>query len=149
MKIRTETVSVPEEQYDVTHYGCEEAGCDFESTDEADVKKHRFQKHVVKKELTRDGTHFYWFESEEDAKGWLEERDDHSERTHLQGWTGPGWYGTTSSEERGGCRCGGCSYFLTTLKPLADYAEDWVEEISTHEDRIAVLRQLVADVSTL
>lgn len=143
MKIRIETVHVPAETYEVKHLGCDH--CDYETTEEDDLKYHHAKTHVVKKEQTVNKEKFYWFESEDDAKLWLDPPGDSNsiaDYTHVE-WTGPGWYGNELTSGIGRCRCGGCEYFVTTLYPLTTFVERWRKDItandSTTEARLAAI----------
>jgi hypothetical protein len=134
MKTRVETTVVPEETYTTTHYGCE--FCDFETSDLEDFEKHHATLHAAKKEQELGGTKFYWFDSEADAKAWLDATDDHYDYTYVT-WAEPGWYGLSSSFSRGGCRCGGCERFSASLTSLASWIDSWRAEITKHEQSIA------------
>lgn len=130
MRIRIETIPVPASTYEETYYGCDH--CDFETQDEDACKSHHAKTHAVKKEQTVNGEKFYWFDTEDDAKLWLDPPGDHSivDFTYVN-WTGPGWYGAEHTEGHGRCRCGGCSYFETTLHPLAFFIERWRKDVTT------------------
>jgi hypothetical protein len=130
MKIRIETVHVPAETYEVKHLGCDH--CDYETTEDDDLKRHHANTHAVKKEQTVNKEKFYWFESEEDARLWLGENEGIADYIDAV-WTGPGWYGLESSSGTGRCRCGGCSWFGTSLHPLAMFIERWRKDITTND----------------
>lgn len=134
MKTRVETKVVPEETYTTTHYGCD--FCDFEVDDLETFERHHATLHTAKKECEVGGTKLYWFDSESDAKAWMGALDDRFDTTHVS-WVEPGWYGTTSSFSRGGCRCGGCERFDLSLTPVSSFVEMWRTEITKHEQSIA------------
>jgi len=132
MKIRIETVHVPAETYEVKHLGCD--FCEFETTEEEDLKSHHARTHAVKKEQEVNGEKFYWFDSEEDAKLWLDPPDGHSIADYTSvDWAGPGWYGCESTSGVGRCRCGGCSWFGSGLLPIATFIDRWRKAITANE----------------
>jgi hypothetical protein len=134
VKIRIETVHVPAETYEVKHLGCDH--CDYETTEEDNLKNHHAKNHAVKKEQTVNGEKFYWFDSEEDAKLWVDPPDPFHQTiadfTHVQ-WDGPGWYGTAVTEGIGRCRCGGCSYWTTSVLSIATFIDRWRKAITANE----------------
>jgi hypothetical protein len=133
VRTRTEHVVIPEERFDRTIYGCDH--CDFEDDTEEAVKNHHAKNHAVKKEQEINGTKFYWFESKEDAELWLDPPGDWGGTADFTGvdWKEPGWYGTESKMGNGRCRCGGCTYFETTLRPVAWFVENWRKSITANE----------------
>jgi hypothetical protein len=133
VKTRIETIHVPASTYEEKYFGCDH--CDFETQDEEQLQNHHAKTHAAKKEQTVNGEKFYWFESEEDAKLWLDPPGDSSsiaDFIHVA-WTGPGWYGSELTEGHGRCRCGGCSYFETALHPLATFIKRWRKDITLNE----------------
>lgn len=124
MRTRIEHVVIPEERYDREVYGCD--FCEFEDTDKDVVLNHHAKHHAAKETIELNGEKFYRFESEEDAKLWLDPPNDYSHNDFTEvTWTGPGWYGNDTSWGKGRCRCGGCDYFVSELVPLDQLIERW------------------------
>jgi len=133
VRTRIETVHVPAETYEVKHLGCDH--CEYETTEEDDLKNHHAKNHAVKKEQKINGENFYWFESKEDAELWLDPPGDYggiADYTEVE-WAGPGWYGSESTSGVGRCRCGGCPWFGTSLRPVATFIDRWRKAITTNE----------------
>lgn len=149
MRTRSETVVVPEESYTSTHYGCDH--CDFEADTEDEVKNHHAKTHSVKKETEVAGVKFLWFDSKEDAELYLDPPGDFGGTTDFTSvqWSEPGWYGMESRSGTGRCRCGGCSYFETSLMPVEAFVERWRHEISNHEKATEKCLSHIEEAQTL
>jgi hypothetical protein len=102
MKTIVETKTVPAEEVKVTTYGCDE--CDFTASSQRDVAKHYAEKHACRKETEIAGHTIRLFNSEADAKAWLNDGDGYQIR-ELE-WGEPGWYMTETWRQR--CPHGCC-----------------------------------------
>ena len=108
--VKTEVIPATEaEEVQYTTYGCDH--CDFESENKEQVELHHGEKHACKKKL-EIGTPplhrtLYWFDTEDDAKAFLEAECGDFYRSDGVSWSEPGWYVKTWAEKpcaRGCCR---------------------------------------------
>lgn len=148
MKTRVETIQVPAESYERTHFGCEH--CDFEDEDKDNFLRHYAKNHAVKKETEVAGLKLMWFDSKEDAELWLDPPGDYTphDSSEVQ-WVNPGWYVHESSFHRGGCRCGGCERYYVTLWPADIHFKWWAKEIEENEKKITEAKAKVEELKKL
>jgi len=137
MKTITKTEVVPAEEVTITTFGCD--FCEFVADDEDDVKKHHAKEHACKRTMSVEGVDLYWFDSEEDAKAWLE-CDEYGADMHSVNWSGAGWYHTSWSTEPCGRGC--CSRSRRTLSPVGWYLSELEEDAKQAERRADANRRL-------
>lgn len=140
MKKRIEVVEVPASTYENEFFGCDV--CDFESQSEDDVTRHYSAQHAVKRRTEVGPFKLLWFDTEFDAKAFLDPPTEYSGTvnfTYVQ-WAGPGWYVESSQSGTGRCRCGGCSYVEDCLMPVAQLIEARQHDIRSCEESVVKLR---------
>lgn len=148
IKKRVEVEEVPASTYENTFFDCGVCGQQF--NDEDDAKGHWGKTHTVKKQTEVAGITWRWFDTEEDAKLYLDPPGFYSANdfTDVE-WTGPGWYGETTTYGNGRCRCGGCHYTETGLHPVSRY-ESWArDEISKAQNAVTAAEKKLQDLTTL
>jgi hypothetical protein len=87
MKIKTEVIGEQVMKKVKTVYECER--CDFSSSNESEALAH-CAGHVLKDSC--DEEELYKFDSEEDAKTWIEQFKTNGYDERNVEWEGPGWY---------------------------------------------------------
>jgi len=139
MRTIVETKTVPAEDVTVTTYGCDE--CDFTADHKEQVEQHYAKTHACRKEAEVDGRTLRWFNTEEDAKAWLNQEDWY--RVHEVDWSGPGWYVTETWSKP--CPRGCCTDHCIRLFPASSWVSDAVYEARSIMQRVANLRKFLKE----
>lgn len=130
--------TIPSQEVTYTSFGCDH--CDFTADEQEAVDKHYAAEHACKGRIDKPDFDAYRFETEQDAKAWLDHRGIEGwYRVRKVDWSGPGWYVTETWDQP--CPRGCCTDQCIRLSSIEGYL---AEEESRSERIMAHVRTVRA-----
>lgn len=106
-------------------YICEYPGCDYKTTDKEAADNHHGAKHAVKDTKQIFDYTFHLFETEDDARQWMDAAD--GSRIQRVRWSGPGWYRVSHYTQP--CPRSCCTDDVVELTSYPECVKDWQSDL--------------------